>query len=155
MQEWLCHICRLSPSLAGGGGAVPVYLCWVWQSVSQSVPAASLHSYLLSSPQLRSTSRTQSLLNIPSHHTTLTIIFSYLFLSTHVFYSFLQILSLFLQRMSHHLEKVEVEHVCKQHWVFSVAKATLEIALSVCSLVCNTFSSINFNHQMTLIINRL
>ena len=88
MQEWLCHICRLSPSLAGGGGAVPVYLCWVWQSVSQSVPAASLHSYLLSSPQLRSTSRTQSLLNIPSHHTTLTIIFSYLFLSTHVFYSF-------------------------------------------------------------------
>ena len=117
---------------------------WWWRSsasisvlsltVSQSVPAASLHSYLLSSPQLRSTSRTQSLLNIPSHHTTLTIIFSYLFLSTHVFYSFIQILTLFLQRMSHRLEKVE--HVCK-HWEFSFTKASLEIALSVRSLVCN------------------
>ena len=37
---------------------------------------------------------------------------------------------------------------------FSVAKATLEIVLSV-SNVSNTLSSINFNHHMTLIINRL
>ena len=42
---------------------------------------------------------------------------------------------------------------------FSVAKATLEIALSVSSLVTlycqSTLSSINFNNQTTLIINQL
>ena len=38
---------------------------------------------------------------------------------------------------------------------FSVAKATLEIALSVCQLVSNPLSSNNFNHQLTLFIKQL